>query len=56
VASNEAVFNLGRADADALHVLDLAAAVNTTAARLAHFVVMAQAGDQFALEFASGGR
>jgi hypothetical protein len=53
VARNEAVLNLGRADVNALHVLDLAAAVDATAARFAHLIVVAQAGDQFALEFAA---
>jgi hypothetical protein len=53
VAWNEAVLNLGRADVDALHGLDLAAAVDATAVRPAHLIVMAQAGDQFALEFAA---
>jgi hypothetical protein len=32
-------------------VLDLGSAVDTAVARLAHLVVMPQAGDQFALEF-----
>jgi hypothetical protein len=53
VARNEAILNLGRADVDTLHVLDLAAAVDATAARFAHQIVVAQAGDQFALEFAA---
>jgi len=53
MARNEAILDLGRADVDALHVLDLAAPVDATAARLAHLVVMAQACNQFALEFAA---
>src|SRR5471030_308954 len=38
---------------DALHVLDLTAPVHAPAARFAHLVVMAQAGDQLALELAA---
>lgn len=38
---------------DALHVLALAAGIDTSAARFAYLVMVAQAGDQFALEFAA---
>jgi hypothetical protein len=53
MAGNDTVLYLGRADVDALHDLDLTSAVGATAARLAHLIVMAQAGYQFALEFAA---
>jgi hypothetical protein len=36
-----------------LHILDLATAIGATTARFAHLIVVAQAGDQFALEFAT---
>lgn len=53
MARNELVRYFGRADMDALHVLDLATTVGATAVRRAHLVVMTQAGDQFAFEFAT---
>ncbi len=53
MAGDEPVFDPGRADMDALHVLDLAAPVDTAAARLAHLAVVAQAGDELALELAA---
>lgn len=53
VARDQAILDLGRADVNALHILDLAPAVDATAARLAHLVVMTQAGDQLALQLAA---
>jgi hypothetical protein len=38
---------------DALHVLDLVASISASAAGLAHLVVVAKAGDQFAFELAA---
>jgi hypothetical protein len=53
MARDETVLDLGRTDVDALHLLDLASAVNASTARLAHLVMMAQAGNQFALQFST---
>ena len=53
MARDEAVLDLWRADMDALHVLDLVAPVVTSTARFAHLVMVAKAGNQFALELAT---
>lgn len=53
VDRNKTVFDLGRTDLDALHVFDMAAPVDATAAPLSHLIMMPQKGDQFALEFAA---
>ena len=53
VAGDEAVLDLWRADMDALHIFDLTTPVHSRAARFADLVVVAQAGDQLAFEFAT---
>jgi hypothetical protein len=52
VTWDETILGLWRPDTDALHVLDLAAAVSAAAAWLAHLIVMAQTGNQLAFELA----
>src|SRR5471032_318723 len=53
VPGDQTVFNLWRAYVNALHVLDLTAPVYTPATWFAYLVVMTQASDQLALEFAA---
>jgi hypothetical protein len=54
VTRDEAILDLWRADVDALHVRDLAAAIGATAARLSYLIVVPQAGHELALKLAPG--